>query len=407
MVTNRSSDAPGNERASADQDFQTHTQVSMSFAHAMNDTYTNFLAPLLPALIARFALSKTEAGLLALMQSYPSLLQPVIGHLSNRVNLRYFVILAPAITSMMMSLLGVAPRYGVLVLLVMIAGLSSASVHAVAPAIAGRFSGWRLGRGMGMWMVGGALGATIGPIIVVSTVKLLGLEGTPWLMIGGWLASAVLFLRLRQLPASLPMTHETPSWRAALRALRPLLIPVAGMTLMRGPIYAATFIFLPIFLAEQGASLWFAGVAVSIVAGAGIIGALLGGWMSDRWGRRLVLVICVLLAALLMFVLLGVSGWTLLPVLIGIGIVMPPAQAIMMAVVQENCPENRALANSLYHSLVFISEAGAATVLGALGDLFGLHLAYTASAVVLLLSLPLVLLLPQGASVPRSGPGPR
>ena len=90
----------------------------------------------------------------------------------------------------------------------------------------------------------------------------------------------------------------------------------------------------------------------------------------------------------------GVSGWALLPVLIGIGVVMPPAQAIMMAVVQENCPENRALANSLYHSLAFISEAGAATVLGALGDLFGLHLAYTASATVLLLSLPLVLLLP-------------
>lgn len=407
MATNHNSSGPENEPPAPDQDFQTGFVVSMAFAHATNDTYTSFLAPLLPALIAKLALSRTQAGLLAFMQSSPSLLQPFIGHLSDRVDLRYFIILSPAVVATMMSLLGVAPTYGVLVLLVVVAGLSSASLHAVAPAIAGRLSGRKLGRGMGFWMVGGTLGFTVGPIIVVTAVRLLGLEGTPWLMIGGWAASAILFLRLRQLPPPLPMIDEERSWRTAVHALRPLLVPLVGLTVMRAPMVAATFIFLPTFLTERGANFWFAGVSVSVVAGAGIIGSLLGGSMSDRLGRRLVMFLFMLAAPLLIFALLRVSGWALLPVLIGLGIVMLPAQVIMMAIVQENCPQNRALANGLYLSLAFISESAAAVVLGALGDLFGLHLAYAASAVILLLSLPLVLLLPQEAPVPPSGAVPR
>lgn len=407
MVINRSPGPPENEGGAADKDFQTGLVVSISFGHAMNDSYTSFLAPLLPALIAKLALSKTQAGLLAFMQSFPSLLQPFIGHLSDRVSLRYFIILSPAGVATMMSLLGVAPSYGVVVLLVMVAGLSSASLHAVAPAIAGRLSGRKLGRGIGIWMVGGTLGFTVGPVIVVTAVKLLGLEGTPWLMIGGWLASAILFLRLRHLPPPPSMIGEERSWRTALHALKPLLVPLVGLIVMRALMVAATFIFLPTFLAERGANFSLAGVSVSIAAGAGIIGSLLGGSMSDRWGRRRVLFISTLLAPILMFILLQVSGWALFPVLIGIGIVMPPAQVIMMAIVQENCPENRALANSLYLSLAFISESTGAVVLGALGDLFGLHLAYAASAVIVLLSLPLVLLLPQEAPVSLDGAGPR
>jgi FSR family fosmidomycin resistance protein-like MFS transporter len=373
---------------------QTGPVVSISFAHATNDTYTSFLAPLLPALIAKLALSKTEAGLLAFLQSSPSLLQPVIGHLADRVSLRYFVILAPAVVATMMSLMGVAPHYAVLVLLVMVAGLSSASLHAVAPAIAGRLSGRSLGRGLGIWMVGGTLGYTVGPIVVATAVSFLTLEGTPWLMVGGWLASAILFARLRHVSAPPPTAVEAGAWREALQPLRPLLAPVMGLTVMRGLMVAAVFIFLPTFLTEEGADLWFAGASVSFVAGAGMVGSLLGGALSDRWGRRFVLFVVVLAAPLLMFAFLGVNGWAQLPILILIGVVMIPTQVILMALVQESCPDNRALANGIFLSVTFLSESGAAVVLGALGDLFGLRLAFAVAAVALLLSLPLVRLLP-------------
>jgi FSR family fosmidomycin resistance protein-like MFS transporter len=138
-------------RAAEAERFQTDGVLTISAAHAVHDTYTAFLAPLLPAFIANLALSKTEAGLLSVFMQGPSLLQPFIGHLADRISLRYLVILAPTVTGVVMSLLGVAPGYGVLALLLMVAGLSSASLHAVAPVIAGNLSGRSLGRGMGFW----------------------------------------------------------------------------------------------------------------------------------------------------------------------------------------------------------------------------------------------------------------
>ncbi len=374
--------------------FQTGRVASVTLAHWMNDTYTSFLAPLLPAFIAKLALSKTQAGLLAFLQSTPSLLQPVIGHLADRVTLRYFVILAPAVTATMMSLLGVAPRYVVLALLVMLAGLSSASLHAVAPAMAGRLSGLKLGRGMGVWMVGGILGYTLGPIIVVSAVNLLTLEGTPWLMIGGWLASLVLYLLLKDVPGRPLEDVQTNSWREGLQALRPVLPPVVGITVARGLMVAAAITFLPTFLTEEGASLLFAGASVSIVNGAGIVGSVLGGSLSDRLGRRLIVLISTAAPPLLMFVFLGVAGSARVPVLLLLGAAMPATQVVLMAVMQENSPDNRALATGLYHSVAFITEAGAAVAVGALGDLFGLRPAFSISAVVMLLGLFFVFGLP-------------
>ena len=180
--------------------FQTERVVTISAAHAVHDTYTAFLPPLLPVFIETLSLSITQAGFLTVFVQAPSLLQPMIGHLADRVSLRYLVILAPGVTATAMSLLGIAPAYSVLALLLVVAGLSSATLHAVAPVMSGRLSGKNLGRGMGFWMVGGEVGRTVGPLVIVAAVQYLGLASTPWLMLGGWAASAILYLRLRDVP---------------------------------------------------------------------------------------------------------------------------------------------------------------------------------------------------------------
>ncbi|MCK5635019.1 MAG: hypothetical protein KAI06_08025, partial [Anaerolineales bacterium] len=101
--------------------FQAAEVVTLSGGHAVHDTYTAFLAPLLPVLIEKFSLLKTEAGLLSLFMQSPSILQPVIGHLADSISTRYIVILAPAITGTMMSLLGIAPSYAILAIFLFIA----------------------------------------------------------------------------------------------------------------------------------------------------------------------------------------------------------------------------------------------------------------------------------------------
>jgi FSR family fosmidomycin resistance protein-like MFS transporter len=96
-----------------------------------------------------------------------------------------------------------------------------------------------------------------------------------------------------------------------------------------------------------------------------------------------------------MFVFLGVTGWARLPILLVLGFTALSITPVMMALVQESAPENRALANGIYMALSFVTRSAVVVVIGAMGDRFGLRLAFTASALIPLLGLPFIFLLPR------------
>jgi FSR family fosmidomycin resistance protein-like MFS transporter len=381
-------------RPQEDGPFQTERVVTISAAHAVHDTYTAFLPPLLPVFIETLSLSITQAGLLTVFVQAPSLLQPVIGHLADRVSLRYLVILAPGVTATAMSLLGVAPSYAVLAVLLVVVGLSSATLHAVAPVMSGRLSGKNLGRGMGFWMVGGEVGRTLGPLVIVAAIQYFGLASTPWLMAGGWLASAILYVRLRDLPGSPAHTVDGLPWLEALRVMGPFLVPLVGIVTVRSFMITALTTYLPILLTEQGASLWFAGISLSILEVAGVAGALLGGSLSDRLGRRWVLLVSLVATPAVMLAFLASAGWMRFPLLLCLGFTALSMTPVLMALVQESFPRNPSLANGVYMSLSFVIRSGAIIVVGLMADLWDMRIAFAVSAAIPLLGLPFLLLLP-------------
>lgn len=375
--------------------FQTGRVITAATGHLIHDTYTAFLSPLLPLFITKFILSKTEAGLLSVFMQGPSILQPILGHLADRMDLRYLVILAPAVTATMMSAIGVAPNYLMLALFLMIAGLSTAGIHAIGPVMAGNLSGRNLGRGMGFWMVGGELGRTLGPIAIVTVVGYLSLGGTAWLMFGGWLASILLFLTLRDVPIQYSNSGQGLPWRTALKRMRPLMVPLAGILVVRSFMASALTTYLPTFLSEEGADLVFAGASLSLLEGAGVVGALLGGSLSDRLGRRLILLISMVVTPLLTFIFLNISGWAQITILPFLGIALLSTTPVIMAMVQESYPDNRALANGVFMAMSFIIRAVAIVILGGLGDLFGLRQGFVISSVLMLMGIPLIWFLPR------------
>jgi FSR family fosmidomycin resistance protein-like MFS transporter len=395
ITTSRLSDQGGSSRARVDQGpFQTGRVLTITAAHAVHDTYTAFLPPLLPEFISRLTLSKAEAGALSVFLQAPSVLQPYIGHLADRVSLRYFVIVAPAVSAVIMSLLGLASRYVVLAFFLIVVGFSSAAFHAVAPVVAGRLSGRSLGRGMGMWMVGGELGRTIGPLVIVTALRFVTLEGTIWLMVFGLAASFLLYVRLRDVPLGSSESLERPSFRRGLDAMRPLLVPLVGIVTARVFTLAALTTYLPLFLTEGGASLWFAGMSLTLLEAAGVVGALVGGSLSDLLGRRLVIFVAMLSTPLFMLAFLATDSWIRLPLLLILGFTSLSVAPVIMALVQESTPDNRALANGVYMALSFVIRSLAVVALGVMGDLYSLRWAFAATAVIPLLGLPLVFALP-------------
>jgi FSR family fosmidomycin resistance protein-like MFS transporter len=374
--------------------FETGQVVTISAGHAVHDTYSAFLPPLLPELIQRFSLTNAEAGMLSAIQQIPSILQPVIGYLADRISLRYLVILAPGITATMMSLIGIAPYYAVIAFLLIAAGLSSAGMHAVGPVMSGRVSGDRLGRGMSFWMVGGELGRTVGPILVVSAITWFGLEGIFWLMLGGWGTSILLFFRMRQISGKPTDPDGSQHWRDVIIQMRPFIIALVMLQVVRSFSSVALTTYLPVFLKESGASLFWAGASLSILEAAGVVGALVGGSLSDRLGRRRILAAALLTTAILIVLFIysaDVMRTALLPFM---GFASLSITPVIMAIVQESYPENRAMANGVYMALSFILRSLILVIFGAIGDTVGLSNTYLLSAFLLLLGIPVVRMFP-------------
>lgn len=389
---------PSNNAPTTPEDFHTGRVITISAAHGVHDTYTAFLPSLLPIFISTLALSNTEAGLLTVFLQAPSVLQPLIGHLADRLSLRYLVIMAPAVSAATMSVLPIAPGYEALAVLLLLAGLSSASIHSVGPVMAGRLSGSRLGRGMGFWMVGGELGRTLGPIVIVGAIQLLTVTSTPWVMVAGLLTSIALFLLIRGVAGRPVASVEALPWRQALRSLGPLLLPLAGIIVVRSFVVSALTTYLPTFLSEGGSGLVAAGASLSLLQAAGVGGALLGGSVSDRVGRRTVLFFSFLVTPLLMGAFLLLDGWIRIPLLVLLGVGSLSIGPVIMALVQESLPGNRALANGLYMALSFVLRSGVIVVIGLIGDALSLRWTFAVSAAMGVVGLPLVSWLP-GASL--------
>lgn len=353
--------------------------------HFVHDTYTAFVPPLLPILQERFLLSYQQAGLLAVFLQLASLLNPLIGYLADRVSLRYFVILAPALTATLVTLLGLAPNYLSLALLLLAAGVSVAAFHAPAPAMIGQLAGSRVGTAMSVFMAAGELGRTLGPLVVVWAVETFLLEGVWRLAFVGWAVSLVLFWRLRRIPARPAPGSRLLPWRRARRVFPAL----SWMLLMRSLMLAALTTFLPLFVVDvRGGGLWIAAAALSVLEGAGVVGALLTGTLSDRFGRVRTLLLLSVLAPLLMLLFLVAPPWATVPLLIALGLTAISPTPVFLALVQEEFTEQRALANGTFLALNFLIRALGIWGIGQIADSSGLERAFLWSALVAPLALP-------------------
>jgi FSR family fosmidomycin resistance protein-like MFS transporter len=168
------------------------------------------------------------------------------------------------------------------------------------------------------------------------------------------------------------------------------MLLLGALVSLRSLMVMATTIFLPLYLTEQGASLWVAGAALSIVEAAGIAGAFAGGWISDHVGRRVVMILGQILAPLALIAFLAADGWVRVAILPIIGLSLLAVPPVLMAFVQEQFPDTRALANGVYLSMNFAIRSVAAIVYGAFGDAFGLTTAMYVAVAAMFLGLPLI-----------------
>ena len=307
----RAEAATESNEPSESREFQTKEVLTIASGHFVHDSYSAFVAPLLPLIREKLAVDYAAIGSLAIFSQMPSLLQPFIGHAADRISLRYFIILAPATTATLCGLLGLANSYTLLAMLLFVIGVSMAIFHAPAPAMVGRISGDRLGTGMSIFMAAGELGRTVGPAVVIAAVTWFGLEGIWRVSAFGWLASVFLYWRLRGISAR-PAQGKGLSLRQMLPGARQVYPPLLWIMASRVFMSISMTTWLPIFMQDvKGYEFEIAGLSLTLLEGAGVVGALTVGTASDWLGRRRILIVLFLVAPLLFLGFQNSTGWLL------------------------------------------------------------------------------------------------
>ncbi len=266
--------------------------LAATAAHFLNDFYVAFLAPLLPLVVAKFNLSLALAGLLAtVLTTSAAMTQPLFGIMADRLKWRIFVILGPTLTVLAMGLMGLAPTYALLMALLLIAGTGTASFHPQGASTAGEASGHRKGTGLSLFVGGGELGYSLGPLVIALIVAARGLEAT-WLVALPGLAACLLIWR------SIP-SHRDPPRRPAgqtlksdlAAALGPLavlwLVVVLRTVVISGYQTRRGFgrnTFRPHRTAQDSGALVTAGhpAATGVHPHWGALGLCISGWRRDR-----------------------------------------------------------------------------------------------------------------------------
>jgi len=375
-------------------EYKTTLVLALSLTHFLHDIYSSFLAPLLPLLIKKLSISLSEAGFLSTVMQVPALMNPYIGTLADRISVRLFIVLAPALTGASMSLIGLAPNYGVLLLLLLVAGISVSLFHVPAPVMVARLSGQKKGKGMSFFMTGGELARALGPLAAVGAVSLFGLEGFYPVMIVGLAASGWLYVNFRDVPITVEAS-QTASVRKTWRDMRFLLLPLTAILLARGFMHASMTTFLPTFIKEETGNLWLAGTALTLFEFSGVIGVLGAGPFSDRFGRRKILLASLLGAPVMLFLFAWLGGLAALIALLFAGLTILSTTPVMLALVQEHAKGSPSATNGLFMMISFITRSGIVVLVGFLGDLVGLRNTYFISAFLGTLGIPFIFMLPR------------
>jgi FSR family fosmidomycin resistance protein-like MFS transporter len=370
--------------------------LTIAGGHFVHDVYSSFLAPFLPLIIARSSISMTLAGLLTVFFRSSSLINPFLGILADRKDLRIVFAGAPAVTAVLMSSLGLATSYPILCLMLLVAGVSASMYHVLGPVFVARFSGERIGRGMSVWMVAGELGRTIGPMVAAVSVSAFGFEGIWTIMAFGILASLFLYGQLRDVsPVARAHTRKV-SVAETWRELRFVMIPMAGLLAARGFLTGTLAGFLPTYMVMgKGHSVVMGGMALALFELVGTAGSLLGGSISDHVGRRKVLYVGMVFGPAALIMLVHAEGWMVIPCLVSIGIFVFACSPVLLAIVQDHAGANRGAANGLYMGLNFGITSLSLLVVGWGVDRFGFAATLSGCAAISLLSLPCIRALPE------------
>lgn len=358
----------------------------LSLAHMLNDMYSNFLPQMLPFLVAATALTTTRAAILvSAFTISSSFIQPLFGYFFDQQGKRWLVHVGTLWMAIMLSLTGLVDNYFLLVFLAALAGLGTAAFHPQASTMITAVSGDRKAVLLSTFVAFGNIGFALSPLLLVPLFLNYGLHATIYTVIPGILVALLLYFfapRNDALIGNAPILSEVLH---SLLAARSELLAITGVIAIRSLAYTGLLTILPLYFQAQKLSSIAASHLVFIMLFSGAIGGILGGFLSDHYGRKPLIVGSLVLSTPLFFGFTHTSG-TLSTIFLALaGASLLSSFSVTVVAAQEAIPNNKSLAAGL--TLGFAGGIGGLMVIliGRIGDLYGLT-----AAISVLFFLPIV-----------------
>jgi MFS transporter, FSR family, fosmidomycin resistance protein len=350
--------------------------VAVSFCHLLNDTMQSLLPSIYPILKTSFHLNFGQIGLLTLMyQMTASILQPFVGHFTDRKPFPYSLPAGMVFTLAGLLLLSIAPSFGLLLLAASLIGMGSSVFHPESSRVARLASGGRLGMAQSVFQVGGNTGAALGPLLAAFVVLPHGQRGVAWfslvalvaivvlLRVSRWYKAHLSHLRTRPARDSDHLTGLTRGRVASAIAILIALVFSKYFYLASFTSYYTFYLMTRFHVGVRSSQIYLFAFLGAVAAG-----TLIGGPIGDRIGRKTV-IWCSILGVLPLTLLLPYANlfWTGILSII-VGLMLASAFPAILVYAQELVPGRVGMISGLFFGFAFGMGGIGAAVLGRIAD---------------------------------------
>lgn len=371
------------------------TLLAATFGHFSVDMYSGMLPLILLALTQPLGMSYTQVGLVSMVFSLAgSLSQPFFGWLGDRRGARPMAVVGVAAIAIMVGMMRFVDSYAILIPLAIIAGLGSAAFHPQGASLAARASDSQRGAAASIFMLGGNMGFAFGPLLNTAIFALTGDFMPETLAALGLAQAAIVYWALtlqHREHIARPRAPVTLSFR---RAAIGVIFTLTMVMFLRAWVHSSIATYVPQAFKTFGYSNAEAGNVLFSILLPLAIGGLVGGTLSDKIGRRFILVTTTLLSGPALWLLMN-AGTAPVP-LIGIvlGLSMGASTPVTLVMAQSLVPRGLGLMSGIVLGFTFIAGAIGVAISGLVADQIGLVQTMNLNAVLPVLAAGLALFLP-------------